>query len=249
VKPEEADCAARERAVTGTAGCMLLFYGLLMGVLAVSASLARGQAAPAGKSAPAPREPAKQGATKGANAAQKTQASSKAKAPPKQRSRRAAQAPAKGAPNAARKPAPDAAVKVPPQAAPKPVPKPPPAKAEERRSPVEGPPSRTELPVAPTESEKQALPPARPLSTDEAEAAYVWAAQLQRRGELEAAIRAYHQAAENGHAPAQKKLGDMYGTGNSIVERDYETSLRWYQRARDQGVETPRPFKYPGVRR
>jgi TPR repeat protein len=33
------------------------------------------------------------------------------------------------------------------------------------------------------------------------------------------------------------------------VNRDYETSLRWYQRAREQGVEIPLPYAYPGVRR
>ena len=53
----------------------------------------------------------------------------------------------------------------------------------------------------------------------------------------------------NGHGPAQKKLGDIYGSGHGDVQRDYETSLRWYQRAREQGIEIPQPFSYPGVRR
>jgi len=39
------------------------------------------------------------------------------------------------------------------------------------------------------------------------------------------------------------------GTGSDAVERDYETSLRWYERARRQGIEIPKPFTYPGVRR
>ena len=72
---------------------------------------------------------------------------------------------------------------------------------------------------------------------------------LERAGHLPAAMQAYREAAESGHGLAQKRLGDIYGTGYGPVERDYVTSLRWYQRARDQGVDIPLPFSYPGVRR
>lgn len=72
---------------------------------------------------------------------------------------------------------------------------------------------------------------------------------LERAGHMTAAMQAYREAAESGHGLAQKRLGDIYGTGYGPVERDYVTSLRWYQRAREQGVDIPQPFSYPGVRR
>ena len=73
--------------------------------------------------------------------------------------------------------------------------------------------------------------------------------QLERAGNWAAAMQAYHEAAASGHGPAQKRLGDIYGNGQGDVQRDYETSLRWYQRAREQGIEIPQPFTYSGVRR
>lgn len=95
--------------------------------------------------------------------------------------------------------------------------------------------------------QQAAVPP--PLGAREAEARYREGVELERRGDLRGAHAAYSQAGENGNADAQKKLGDFYGTGNDVVERDYETSLRWYERARAQGIEVRKPFTYPGVRR
>lgn len=80
-----------------------------------------------------------------------------------------------------------------------------------------------------------------------AAARYSDARQLERAGQWDAAMEAYMEAAAGGHGPAQKRLGDLYGNGQG-VQRDYETSLRWYQRAREQGEEIPQPFTYPGVR-
>ncbi len=71
---------------------------------------------------------------------------------------------------------------------------------------------------------------------------------LERKGDLQAAMTAYLAAGESGNGLAQKRLGDIYNTGNAVVQRDYETSLRWYQRARAQGVEIPKPITNPGVR-
>lgn len=71
---------------------------------------------------------------------------------------------------------------------------------------------------------------------------------LDRRGDQKGALIAYTEAAESGNGLAQKKLGDIYGTGNQVVARDYETSLRWYDLARQQGVEIPKPFTFPGAR-
>ena len=53
-------------------------------------------------------------------------------------------------------------------------------------------------------------------------------------------------AGEAGHPMAQKKLGDFYSAGIVAVPRDYETALKWYQKAREQGVEIPAPPIYPG---
>ncbi len=70
---------------------------------------------------------------------------------------------------------------------------------------------------------------------------------LERRRRLGAALEAYLAAGEAGHGEAQKKLGDIYSSGNSAVERDYETALKWYHKAREQGIEIPKPLSYPGV--
>ena len=87
-------------------------------------------------------------------------------------------------------------------------------------------------------------------TSKDTEARYQEGLRLERRGEVKAALDAYRFAADGGHGMAQRKLGDIYGTGRDGVERDYETSLRWYHRARDQGIDIPnKPFVYPGVRR
>ena len=43
-------------------------------------------------------------------------------------------------------------------------------------------------------------------------------------------------AASQGHAKAQKELGDFYFSG-LVTERDYEKAYEWYQKALDQGEE------------
>jgi TPR repeat protein len=91
--------------------------------------------------------------------------------------------------------------------------------------------------------------PALPrLSPAEAARRYAHGEELERGGDAQGAFAAYRAAAESGHGLAQKKLGDIYGGSSPVVERDYETSLRWYDRARQQGVEIPQPFTYSGVR-
>lgn len=91
--------------------------------------------------------------------------------------------------------------------------------------------------------------PARPatLSPAEAEASYERGLAAERSGDLAAALKSYLAAGQSGHGKAQKKLGDFYNAGNAVVARDYETALKWYQKARDQGVEIPRPLT-PGLR-
>ena len=72
--------------------------------------------------------------------------------------------------------------------------------------------------------------------------------KLERSGDWAGAMQAYHESAENGHGPAQKRLGDIYNNGQGDVKRDYDTSLRWYKRAQESGEQVPQPFTYPGVR-
>jgi TPR repeat protein len=55
-----------------------------------------------------------------------------------------------------------------------------------------------------------------------------------------AAFRAYLEAGEGGYGLAQRKLGELYDNGDG-VQRDYQSSLKWYQKAREQGVPIPAP--------
>ena len=91
-----------------------------------------------------------------------------------------------------------------------------------------------------------AKPPADTLAF--AAARYDQGQKLERSGDWSGAMQAYHEAAEGGHGPAQKRLGDIYNNGQGDVKRDYDTSLRWYKRAQEQGEQIPQPFTYPGVR-
>lgn len=65
---------------------------------------------------------------------------------------------------------------------------------------------------------------------------------LERKGDDRGALAAFTEAAEAGHGLAQRRLGQIYDKGNRAVRRDYQTSLRWYQKAREQGVEIDRPL-------
>lgn len=76
----------------------------------------------------------------------------------------------------------------------------------------------------------------------EAAARHVEGLVEEARGEEKGAQLAFLEAAESGYGPAQKKLGQIYGKGNSVVTRDYAESLRWYQRAREQGEDVPQPY-------
>ena len=95
-----------------------------------------------------------------------------------------------------------------------------------------------------SQSARQAKPPVDAVAA----ARFGDAQRLEQKGDWAGALQAYHEAAEQGHGPAQKRLGDIYGSGQGDVQRDYDTSLRWYKRAQDQGEQIPQPFTYPGVR-
>jgi FimV-like protein len=66
---------------------------------------------------------------------------------------------------------------------------------------------------------------------------------LERRGDLQGAMAAFLEAGEGGNGMAQRRLGQIYDQGNSVVPRDYQTALKWYQKAREQGVEIDRPLQ------
>ena len=66
---------------------------------------------------------------------------------------------------------------------------------------------------------------------------------LERRGDHQEALTAFIEAGESGHGLAQRRLGQIYDKGNSAVQRDYQASLKWYQKAREQGVEIDKPLQ------
>lgn len=70
---------------------------------------------------------------------------------------------------------------------------------------------------------------------------------FESKHDLRSAFDAYTQAGEAGNGLAQRKLGDFYSSGNVAVDRNYETGLKWYSKAREQGIEIPKPFTYPGT--
>ena len=64
------------------------------------------------------------------------------------------------------------------------------------------------------------------------------------------AFLAFQEAAEIGYPPAQRKLGEIYDSGSTAVKRDYEESIRWYQKAREGGEDIPSPpspMPNPGI--
>jgi TPR repeat protein len=64
----------------------------------------------------------------------------------------------------------------------------------------------------------------------------------ERGGRDAEAFEAFLQAGEAGHGPAQRKLATIYDRGNRVINRDYMSAIRWYERARVQGVELPKPL-------
>jgi FimV-like protein len=84
-----------------------------------------------------------------------------------------------------------------------------------------------------------AVPPA---GGEEASRRYREGQALERKGDDAGALKAYLEAGEAGHGLAQRRLGQIYDKGNTVVQRDYQTSLKWYQKAREQGVEIDKPL-------
>ena len=78
-----------------------------------------------------------------------------------------------------------------------------------------------------------------PMSLQAAVGRHLEGLSLAHRGDEKGAFIAFLDAAENGYPPAQRRLGEIYDSGNSAVKRDYEESIRWYQKAREGGEVLP----------
>src|SRR6267154_1934717 len=78
---------------------------------------------------------------------------------------------------------------------------------------------------------------AAPLTAEAAAKRYREGLGMERRGDYRGALAAFLEAGESGNGLAQRKLGQIYDTGNPAVPRDYQISLKWYQKAREQGMD------------
>ena len=81
-------------------------------------------------------------------------------------------------------------------------------------------------------------------SSAAATARYREARALERKGDPQGALLAYEDAAQAGHGRAQMRLAEIYDKGNTAVKRDYAKALYWYERARAQGLQIPKPHPY-----
>ncbi len=80
------------------------------------------------------------------------------------------------------------------------------------------------------------------VTKDMAAAKYQDGLNHERAGRDAEAFEAFLQAGEAGHGTAQRKLATIYDRGNRVINRDYQSAIRWYERARVQGVELPKPL-------
>jgi len=82
-----------------------------------------------------------------------------------------------------------------------------------------------------------------PLTAEGAAKRYREGLGMEHRGDLQGALTAFLEAGEAGNGMAQLKLGQIYDKGNAVVARDYQVALKWYQKARNQGMEIPKPLR------
>ena len=88
-----------------------------------------------------------------------------------------------------------------------------------------------------------AVPPAKvPPGQEQAARRYEEGLAMERRGDHQGAFKAFLEAGEAGYGLAQRRLGQIYDTGSPVVKHDYQTSLKWYQKAREKGVEIDKPL-------
>ena len=107
--------------------------------------------------------------------------------------------------------------------------------------PVAAPPA-TVAAVKPAPAAPTKPPEALPSVRVDAAKLYRDGLALEGRGDDAGALKAFLESGEAGYGLAQRKLGQIYDKGNTAVQRDYQTSLRWYQKAREQGVAIDKPL-------
>ena len=95
-----------------------------------------------------------------------------------------------------------------------------------------------------TATQQKAKKDKKVLSKQEARERYRDARGFEKKGDHAAALNAYLDAGNAGHGRAQKRLGEIYDKGSPATKRDYNASLRWYGKARAQGIEVPKPHTY-----
>jgi TPR repeat protein len=81
--------------------------------------------------------------------------------------------------------------------------------------------------------------PRLPLNPTAAAQRHAEGLALQTRGDEKAAFVAFLEAAQDGHPPAQLRVGEIYNDGNTAVVRDYATALHWFEKAREGGETIP----------
>lgn len=98
--------------------------------------------------------------------------------------------------------------------------------------------------VKPAPSMTLPAPPsaAVPSSAEAAARRYEEGLKMERRGDHQGAFAAFLEAGEAGNGLAQRRLGQIYDAGSPAVRRDYATALKWYQKAREQGVPIDKPL-------
>ena len=95
--------------------------------------------------------------------------------------------------------------------------------------------------LPPWQAANAQAPAGTPLNLQAAAQRHAQGLVLDHRGDDHGAFIAFLAAAEGGYPPAQRKLGEIYDSGNSAVKRDFEESIRWYQKARAGGENIPSP--------
>jgi len=98
-------------------------------------------------------------------------------------------------------------------------------------------------PAAPAAAVPVPGPPAGTHGREAAAGRYRQGLALERKGDHAGALQAFLEAGESGHGLAQRRLGEIYDAGSPAVKHDYQVSLKWYQKAREQGVEIPKPIQ------
>ena len=129
----------------------------------------------------------------------------------------------------------------------KPVTKKPPLAASPKMPlAIAGATSATTAPIAVLE------PKPAPAQRNNPDEALALGRNLEQAGKRREALIAYERAATAGNGPASgsaaKRLGELYDTGGDGVPRDYETALRWYEKARSAGEVIAKPGVYRTVR-